>query len=190
MCWACVLHAGLLKVLLTFEHGLLPANLHFKEPNPNNKSLQDGVIKARRPAPLFQCVTAAFRCCAGHVCFSVHAQHTNTSRHAEHGEVCLAQVVTELTPWEGGIVALSNFGFGGEAPVQPSHSKNLYVHVRPQASISEEAGCSMHWVLCLLQERMCIYWWRGQQSLCWQQLQQLWALTARTATLQLSATAR
>ena len=25
-----------------------------------------------------------------------------------------AQVVTEATPWEGGIVAQSNFGFGGE----------------------------------------------------------------------------
>ena len=28
-----------------------------------------------------------------------------------------AQVVTEATPWEGGIVALSNFGFGGELHV-------------------------------------------------------------------------
>ena len=32
-------------MLLAYDHGMLPANLHFKEPNPNNKSLQDGTIK-------------------------------------------------------------------------------------------------------------------------------------------------
>ena len=32
-------------MLLAFEHGMLPANLHFNEPNPNNKSLQDGTLK-------------------------------------------------------------------------------------------------------------------------------------------------
>lgn len=37
--------AGLLKVLMSFEHGTLPGNLHFKEANPNNKSLKEGVIK-------------------------------------------------------------------------------------------------------------------------------------------------
>ncbi|EIE19938.1 hypothetical protein COCSUDRAFT_44339 [Coccomyxa subellipsoidea C-169] len=66
-CEGCSGLAGLLKVLMSFEHGTLPANLHFNEPNPNNKSLKEGVIK----------------------------------------------VVTETTPWEGGIVAQSNFGFGG-----------------------------------------------------------------------------
>ncbi|KAK9916399.1 hypothetical protein WJX75_002178 [Coccomyxa subellipsoidea] len=66
-CEGCSGLAGLLKVLMSFEHGTLPANLHFYEPNPNNKSLKEGVIK----------------------------------------------VVTETNPWEGGIVAQSNFGFGG-----------------------------------------------------------------------------
>jgi hypothetical protein len=28
-----------------------------------------------------------------------------------------AQVVTEATPWDGGIVAQSNFGFGGEPAI-------------------------------------------------------------------------
>lgn len=37
--------AGLLKVLMSFEHGTLPGNLHFKKANPNNKSLKEGVIK-------------------------------------------------------------------------------------------------------------------------------------------------
>ena len=31
-----------------------------------------------------------------------------------HSRAANTQVVTEATPWEGGIVALSNFGFGGE----------------------------------------------------------------------------
>ena len=30
---------------MSFEHGTLPGNLHFKEANPNNKSLKEGVIK-------------------------------------------------------------------------------------------------------------------------------------------------
>ena len=41
--------AGLLKVLMSFEHGTLPGNLHFKEANPNNKSLKEGVIKVSGP---------------------------------------------------------------------------------------------------------------------------------------------
>ena len=38
---------GLIKVCLSYEHGLLPGNLHYKEPNPNNESLKAGIIKAR-----------------------------------------------------------------------------------------------------------------------------------------------
>lgn len=43
----CLHVTGLLKVLMSFEHGTLPANLHFNEPNPNNKSLKEGVIKVK-----------------------------------------------------------------------------------------------------------------------------------------------
>lgn len=39
--------AGLLKLLLSFEHGVIPGNLHFQEPNPKIKSLRDGTIKVR-----------------------------------------------------------------------------------------------------------------------------------------------
>lgn len=59
--------AGLIKVCLSFENGLLPANLHYSEPNPKSEGLIDGTLK----------------------------------------------VVTEPTEFKKGIVALSNFGFGG-----------------------------------------------------------------------------
>ena len=38
---------GLIKVCLAYEHGMLPGNLHFKEPNPNSESLQAGILKVR-----------------------------------------------------------------------------------------------------------------------------------------------
>ena len=37
--------AGLIKVCLAYEHATLPANLHFREPNPNNAGLKDGILK-------------------------------------------------------------------------------------------------------------------------------------------------
>ena len=39
--------AGLIKILLSFEHGLVPPNLHFQEPNPNSKGLIEGIMKVR-----------------------------------------------------------------------------------------------------------------------------------------------
>ena len=39
------MRAGLLKLLLSFEHGMLPGNLHFNKPNPRIQSLGDGSIK-------------------------------------------------------------------------------------------------------------------------------------------------
>ena len=41
-------HAALIKVCLAYEHGVLPANLHYTKPNPNNESLNAGVLKVRR----------------------------------------------------------------------------------------------------------------------------------------------
>ena len=40
---------GLIKVCLAYENGLLPGNLHYKEPNPNNKSLKAGILKVHPP---------------------------------------------------------------------------------------------------------------------------------------------
>ena len=39
--------AGLIKVCLAYEHGLLPGNLHFNEPNPNSASLKAGILKVQ-----------------------------------------------------------------------------------------------------------------------------------------------
>ncbi|KAK9904717.1 hypothetical protein WJX75_001194 [Coccomyxa subellipsoidea] len=66
-CEGCSGLAGLIKVCLSYENGLIPGNLHYKEPNPNNESLKTGILK----------------------------------------------VVTGPTPWQGGLVAISSFGFGG-----------------------------------------------------------------------------
>jgi fatty acid synthase len=68
--------AGLIKVLLAYENGVLPPNLHYREPNPNSEGLQKGAL----------------------------------------------QVVTEPTEFNGGIVALSSFGFGGELVCNPALS--------------------------------------------------------------------
>ncbi|KAK3730951.1 hypothetical protein QZH41_008841, partial [Actinostola sp. cb2023] len=37
--------AGVTKVLLSMQHGILPANLHYKNPNPNIPALIDGRVK-------------------------------------------------------------------------------------------------------------------------------------------------
>ena len=36
---------GIAKVLLALEEGLIPANLHYKTPNPNIPALTDGRLK-------------------------------------------------------------------------------------------------------------------------------------------------
>ncbi|KAM3957748.1 fatty acid synthase-like [Aphomia sociella] len=55
------------KVLIAMEKGVIPGNLHYKNPNPDIPALSDGRIK----------------------------------------------VVDRNTPWEGGLVAVNSFGFGG-----------------------------------------------------------------------------
>ena len=39
------MRAALIKVCLAYEHGVLPANLHFTQPNPNSASLNAGILK-------------------------------------------------------------------------------------------------------------------------------------------------
>ncbi|XP_055691136.1 fatty acid synthase-like [Lutzomyia longipalpis] len=55
------------KMLIAMEEGIIPANLHFKNPNPKIHGLLDGRMK----------------------------------------------VLVENTPWNGGVISLNNFGFGG-----------------------------------------------------------------------------
>ncbi|TMW54903.1 hypothetical protein DOY81_000136, partial [Sarcophaga bullata] len=55
------------KVLIAMESGIIPANLHYKNPNPDLYGLMDGSLK----------------------------------------------VVDKNLPWEGGIVGINSFGFGG-----------------------------------------------------------------------------
>jgi hypothetical protein len=43
---------GLIKVCLSYENGLIPGNLHYKEPNPNNESLKTGILKVSTCASL------------------------------------------------------------------------------------------------------------------------------------------
>lgn len=58
---------SLAKVLIAMEEGVIPANLHYKNPNPDLKGLLDGRLK----------------------------------------------VVDKNTEWNGGIVGINSFGFGG-----------------------------------------------------------------------------
>ena len=124
--------AGLIKILLSFEHGVLPPNLHYTEPNPNSKGLLDGILK----------VLLSFHCCTVPSLYcsmlgaSAGPESTQglpprllprlTGKWSEGLSPCCsrwltrygrytAQVVTEPTPLAGGVAALSNFGFGGEA---------------------------------------------------------------------------
>ncbi|XP_063623054.1 fatty acid synthase-like [Cydia splendana] len=59
--------SSIAKILLAMERGVIPGNLHFKNPNTNIPALRDGRIK----------------------------------------------VVNQNTAWQGGLVAVNSFGFGG-----------------------------------------------------------------------------
>ncbi|EIE23140.1 hypothetical protein COCSUDRAFT_47508 [Coccomyxa subellipsoidea C-169] len=57
-CEGCSGLAALIKVLLSYEHKTLPGNLHFKEPNPNNAGLKDGILKVVTEPTKFKGITA------------------------------------------------------------------------------------------------------------------------------------
>ena len=132
----CVLRAALIKVCLAYEHGMLPSNLHYSQPNPNSESLNQGILKAR--ARLAGACTFNRNCAAlcGAAKLALHVRQRphcschclsfcrpNRSRASQQqGQHAIpfsyisglgVQVVAEATPWQGGTVAISNFGFGG-----------------------------------------------------------------------------
>ena len=37
--------AGLVKVCLAYEHGIMPGNLHFKSPNQDSTGLREGTLE-------------------------------------------------------------------------------------------------------------------------------------------------
>ena len=37
---------------LSYETGLIPGNLHYKEPNPQNESLKAGILQVHAPASM------------------------------------------------------------------------------------------------------------------------------------------
>ncbi len=37
---------------LSYENGLIPGNLHYKEPNPQNESLKAGILQVRACASM------------------------------------------------------------------------------------------------------------------------------------------
>ena len=45
---------------LSYEHGLIPGNLHYKEPNPQNESLKAGILQVRACASMCKHASPAF----------------------------------------------------------------------------------------------------------------------------------
>lgn len=78
------------KVLIAMEEGVIPANLHFKEPNPDLGGLMDGRLK----------------------------------------------VVSENLPWNGGLIGVNSFGFGG-ANVHVILRSNPRMKIPPTTTIDE-----------------------------------------------------
>jgi hypothetical protein len=44
-CMGLLRHAGLIKICLAYENGMLPGNLHYNTPNPGSSGLADGTIQ-------------------------------------------------------------------------------------------------------------------------------------------------
>ena len=70
---------------------MLPANLHYHNPNPNVPSLHSGVIKVLNSSRQSNSIST----------FPLLSMGGGS------------QVVADNTPWHGGTAALSSFGFGG-----------------------------------------------------------------------------
>ncbi|MCG6968909.1 MAG: acyltransferase domain-containing protein, partial [Gammaproteobacteria bacterium] len=92
--------AGMVKVLLSMEHKLIPANLHYDSPNPEIPGLADGRLR----------------------------------------------VVDSNMAWDGGIVGISSFGFGGtnahvilEDNCDAKHTEDAPLPIIPFAARTKEA---------------------------------------------------
>ncbi|KAG8224696.1 hypothetical protein J437_LFUL006083 [Ladona fulva] len=79
------------KMLVAMERGMIPANLHFKEPNPDIPALLDGRLK----------------------------------------------VVSKNMPWEGGLIAINSFGFGGA-------NAHVVLHSNPKLKKPQESEDGDH----------------------------------------------
>lgn len=87
---------SVVKILLAMENGILPPNLHFKNPNPEIPSLKDGRVKV--------------------ICFKNSLRKMSTQIKCKL-TVCIMlarlQVVDKLTIWDGKYAAINSFGIGG-----------------------------------------------------------------------------
>ena len=76
----CTSSAGLIKVCLAYETGLLPKNLHYHRdtPNPTSAGLKDGTLQVPSAAMPMQLMTDMVRCCIDSV------EVTKTASRTEH----------------------------------------------------------------------------------------------------------
>ena len=128
--------AGVIKCALALEYGLMPGNLHYHRdtPNPESEGLRDGTLEVRTVSVacsymalsrcLYNC-RAAWRhscglrdCAQPYVGVLLHRSvHLSVLQllDCDASQLVLAvmQVVDTTRPFEGGLMALSSFGFGG-----------------------------------------------------------------------------
>lgn len=86
------------KLILSYETSLIMPNINFKTPRPDIEGLQNG-----------QLVVSRIICLGGKI------NDVKTVNRANVVITCLSysKVVTEPTPWNGGLTAVNSFGFGG-----------------------------------------------------------------------------
>lgn len=80
------------KLVIAMESGVIPGNLHFQEPNTEIPGLLDGRLKVN-------------------IIFNFKS--LNSSENIVLIIILYFKVVDKNTPWNGGIVAVNSFGFGG-----------------------------------------------------------------------------